>query len=415
MGGPHTRAHRDQENIRRRAKRALERESKKPLGQRIAEKDSAGTPQRTVMSERERKFDPSASTEDLIKDLRYIQEINPTKHITRIFYRNNGVYSDKTWGARFGTFLEFRREAGLEHHRGGQRMERDIAKHAAMDRYRGFYEVEVLPWVGRYEHAHTPGMKVGIVFSDIHAKQADMFVLDVVIDTCARVQPDFITINGDAFELAEFSRFSFDPRSVNIREEFEFVRDNVFKRLREACPDAQIDFIIGNHDWRILHHMADRTPYIIPLMHTMGITLSKLFGLEEFEINLVCKADFAAYQIKDSRDEIAKNYKVYFDTLLVGHHPENFGICSVAGHTHRPYYQARTNELVGSYFQLTLGCVAKVDVTYVTGLNKYSQSFGVFHIDPATRQCVPEHIIFSQDFAVVGGIVYRRPMDRKAG
>jgi predicted phosphodiesterase len=388
----------------------------KRLGQRIAEEGSKSTKgDRSLLAERERKYDPKASTEDLLGDLRKVQKANPTRYISRTFYREQGRYSEKTWTARFGTFHEFRREAGLEQHRGAQRLEKNIAIHAARDRYRGFFEVEILPWVGKYERQHLPGMKRILVGSDIHDLHADMFPLSVFITTAQRVQPDIIVLNGDVFEFAEFSRFDTDPRTVNLRAAFEFVRDQVFKPLRQACPNAQIDLIIGNHDARVLRHMADRTPYLAPLMDLMGISLSKLFGLDKFKINLVNKADFSAYLPKENRAEIAKNYKVYFNTLLIGHDPANYGICSVAGHTHKPMYSSSVNELSGSYFQLTTGCLAKIDFDYVAGMNRYSQSFALFHIDPETRECVPEHIVFTQNYTVVGGILYKRQSNQQAG
>jgi hypothetical protein len=384
----------------------------KPLGQRVAEAaSSSALGERTLLSEQSRKYDAEASAEEMIENLRQVQKDSPDRYITRTFYRKVGTYSEKTWTARFGTFHEFRRQAGLEVNRGANRMEKNIALHAARDRYRGFFEVEILPWVGKYEKAdaNAPGVKRVLVGSDIHDRNADPFCLSVFIDTARRVQPDIIVLNGDTFEFTEFSRFDKDPRSIDLRGAFEFVRDQVFRPLRQACPDAQIDFIIGNHDARVLRHMADRTPYLVPLMDLMGVSLSKVFGLEEFSINLVNKADFSAYLPKESREEITKNYRVYYNTLLVGHHPDNYGICSVAAHTHKPVYQSRVNELSGAYFQITTGCLAKIDFSYVEGLNHYSQSFALFHIDPVLRECVPEHIIFTAHYAVVGGTVYRRP------
>ncbi|WP_316415292.1 hypothetical protein [Mesoterricola silvestris] len=347
----------------------------------------------------------------MIADLRRIQEEFPTRHISRTLYRNEGQYSERTWSARFGTFHEFRREAGLEHHRGAQRLEKAIATHSARDRYRGFYEIEILPWVGKYEVTHADGIKRILIGSDFHDRNSDPFPLSVFIATAERVQPDVIVLNGDVFEFAEFSRFDKDPRQISVKGAFEFVRDHIFRPLRKGCPKAQIDLIIGNHDARVLRHMADRTPYIVPLMDLMGISLSTLFGLDAFRINLVNKADFSAYQVKEGRDEIAKNYKIYFNTLLVGHHPGNYGISSVGGHTHKPEFKATVNELSGAYFQLTTGCLAKIDFDYVEGLNRYSQSFALIHVDPVKRECVPEHIVFSQNYAVVGGILYRRPVE----
>lgn len=384
---------------------------KKPLGQRTAEHESKSTQaERALLAEQAKKFDPQATTEDMIQDLRRVQNRAPALFITRNHYREHGKYSDQTWVNRFGTFHEFRSEAGLQSHRGAQRIEKKIALHAARDRYRGFAEVEILPWVGKYEQDHAaPGLKRILVGSDFHDQAADPFVLGVFLETAERVQPDVIVLNGDLFEFAEFSRFDKDPRRINVRAAFDFVRERIFKPLREVCPKAQIDFLIGNHDLRVLRHMADRTPYLVPLLDLMGISLAKLFGLDDHQINLVSKADLSAYMPKESKEELAKNHKVYFKTLVVGHIPGNYGLSSVGAHTHKPMFQCQTNELSGDYFQLTTGCIAAVDFDYVEGLNRYQQSFALFHIDPELRECVPEHIVFSHNYAVVGGIVYRRP------
>jgi hypothetical protein len=84
-------------------------------------------------------------------------------------------------------------------------------------------------------------------------------------------------------------------------------------------------------------------------------------------------------------------------------------MCSVSGHTHKPEFKAKVSELTGSYFNLVLGCIAKVDVEYVPGLNTYNQGFAILHIDPTLREVVPEQVIFTDHMAVIGGIVYRRP------
>lgn len=372
----------------------------RPLGQRIAEKDSRAKAKRPV--------DPH--TEEMLHDLRRVQEENPDKFLTRDFYRKNGRFNDYQWGSRFGTFQEFRRTAGLELNRGAQRIEKAIATHSARDRYRGFFEVEVAPWVGKYEKTFKSSkLKTILVGSDFHDKEADPFVLSVFIDTARRVQPDVIVLAGDVFDLYEFSRFDKDPRLMNLKDRFEFVKERIFRPLREGCPNAQIDFILGNHDLRLLRHMADRTPYLAPLLDLMGITLNHIFGLDEFQINLVSKGDFSAYQPKESREEAAKNYKKYFGCLVVGHFPGDYGMCSIGGHTHKPLFQSKVNELVGGYFNLTLGCISKVDVDYVDGLNTYNQGFALMHIDPVGKEVVPENIIFTQNLAVVGGMIYRRP------
>lgn len=378
-----------------------------PLGNLIARTESAGSEAIPVMGGHRPKRSSGTALE-MIEDLRKVQGEEPDKFITRNYYRIAGSYSEAAYCARFGTFQEFRREAGLEMSRGANRIEKAVALHASRDRYRGFAEVEILPWCGKYEKDHAPGLKTLLVASDFHDIDSDDFVLEVFLDTAARLQPDVIVLNGDIFDQYEFSFFDKDPRQINLRERYDFVRDRIFGPLRHSCPDSQIDFIIGNHEARILRHMADRSPHIKCLADLMGISLSQLLMLDEFEINLISKGDLAAHMPRESREEMAKNYQVYFNTLLVGHAPENYGICSVFGHTHKPKFESKVNELVGSHFQVTLGCVAKVDVSYVAGLNKYNQGFGIFHIDPQLRECVPEHIVFTHHYAVIGGQIYKR-------
>lgn len=96
-----------------------------------------------LMSER-KEFDPTATTEDLLADLRRVQALFDGKHITRNLYRLEGKYSDSTWDSKFGTFAEFRNQAGLELSRGQQALERQIAKHSSADVYRGLSLADLL-------------------------------------------------------------------------------------------------------------------------------------------------------------------------------------------------------------------------------------------------------------------------------
>ena len=389
---------------------------KKKLEQKRAETESKKPQsQLALMSEMSKKYNPSVKTEELIEDLRRVKEENPYKYITRDFYRIHGRYSDRCWSNKFGTFKQFREKAGLELHRGAQRIEKAIAFHAASDRYRGFYEVEVAPYIGKYEkNGNKKGLKTLLIGSDFHDKDADPFVLSVFLDTAKRLQPDIIVLAGDIFDEYEFSKFDQDPRLINLKDRYDFVREQIFRPLREACPDAQIDFIIGNHKHRILRHMADRTPNIKALMDLMGVGLSKLLMLDEFEINLVSKHDIAAYSPAETREEMKKNYKVYYDCFVVDHHgSEQFVLSGVSGHTHKPGFKTKVNERFGSVFWMTLGCIAKIDVEYVHDMNQYQNSFGIVHIDPETKEVIPEHIVFSPNYAVVGGMFYKRKKNVK--
>jgi predicted phosphodiesterase len=350
----------------------------------------------------------SSVKQAMIKDLKELEDTQG-KRISRDYYRQNGGFTDYVWTSVFGTFAEFRKQAGLDPSRGVDRLARTIATHASLDVYRNFYEIEVAPWVGKYEKPTDSKVVTLLVGSDLHDKEVDPFVLSVFIDTAKRIQPDVIVLNGDFIDNYEFSRFDKDPRLMDLKGRLDFLRVEVFGPLRKACPDAQIDLMLGNHEHRLLKHLADKTPYMkLLLSDLMGLTLADLFGLPEYQINLVSKWDLAAWRPGDVRDEARKNFKVYFDCFVCNHTGnEGFGLSGTSGHTHRP--DVKTSASVhGPLIWTTTGCMCKTNAEYVTVLEKWQNSFLMVHIDTAKKEVIPEHILFSDNMAVVGGKFYFR-------
>lgn len=365
-----------------------------------------------LLSEDKKKYDPNASTDDLIQDLRRVQDENPDTYITRKKYRKLGKYSDSTWDSRFGTFHEFRRQARLELSRGQQTLEKRIAKHASLDVYRGFMEVEVLPWNGRYERDRSGRWQTMILASDFHDKETDRFALSVFLDTCNRIKPDIVCLAGDIYDNYEFSRFDKDPRGWDAAGRLAWVRDNLYAPLRAACPDAQIDLLAGNHEHHLLRHMAERTPELRAILSDfMGLTFADILGLKEYEINLVCQHDLAAFRAADSREEIKKNRKTYNGSVTIDHYADlkfDFGTNWVSAHEHKPRLLTQCNEVLGSVWGMTLGCMSTVDNSY-TARNRNQNGFGIVHMDTHKKHSIAEPVIFSDSACIVGGIRYTRP------
>lgn len=364
-----------------------------------------------VMSERNKKFDPDATADDCIEDLRNLQGAFPEKAITRNFYRINGTYSDATWNQFFGTFHEYRRAAGLELSRNQHSLERKIAKHASLDVYRKFYTEEVLPYHEKFDRDSGGGrFKTILVGSDFHDEKVDPFVLATFIDVAVRVQPDIIVLNGDVFDLYEFSRFSIDPRQVIIQERFSFVKTHIFGALRRWCPKSQIDLVVGNHEWRLLKLLADKTPAVrVVLADVMGLTLSDVFGLDEFEINLIAKLDLAAFTEPDIKDELRENYKVHYDAFVTSHFKDiGIGLTGTSGHTHHPHQDTFTNHAMGKCSWTQTGSMCETREEYVDGRDKWTNSFALFHIDTLKKTVAPEHFIIPKDHCVIHGKRYVR-------
>jgi hypothetical protein len=369
-----------------------------------------------LISERSKKFNASATKEDCINDLRNIQNVNPLKFIGRNFYRCNGKYSDATWNQFFGTFLEFRRQSGLELNRHQHKLEKDIAKVASLDIYKEFYSREVLPYHNKYElDSKSQRFKSILVGSDFHDLECDPFVLAVFIDTAKRVQPDVIVLNGDVFDMYEASRYDQDVRQIKILDRFNYVKRHIFGALRRACPNSQIDLVIGNHEWRILTLLANKTPALkVILSDVMGLTLSDIFGLDEFEINLIAKLDLAAFTAGDINSELKENFKVYYDAFVCSHFKDlSLGLSGTSGHTHRPELVSFANIPMGKLTWTTTGCISQTRMEYIQGQDKWTNSFLLAHIDTHKKHVSPEHFIVPRDFVVIHGVRYERKKEEK--
>jgi len=86
--------------------------------------------------------------------------------------------------------------------------------------------------------------------------------------------------------------------------------------------------IFGGSTLSSVNLLADKTPEVrVLLSDVMGITLNHVFGVDEFEINLISKIDLKAYTKSDKENQLRENYMVYYDCLVVGHIKDiSFGV-----------------------------------------------------------------------------------------
>lgn len=376
------------------------------------------TSQKALLSEESKKFDEGASKEDCIEDLRSVQKNNWGKHITRNFYRATGLYSDSTWSQYFGTFQEFRRQAGLELTRHQHKVEVAIAKAASIDHYREFFNREVLPYYNKHikPSPNPHHIKTIMAMSDLHDKECCEFSLSVFIAECKTKQPDVIVLNGDIYDLLEFGRYKTDPRHWDIRGRFDFVRERVFAPLRAACPNAQIDLIAGNHEMRLLKLLADETPNVrILLSDVMGLSFKDIFGLDEFEINWASKFDLGAYTKSDIKNEQKKNFRIYFGCFVFAHIPDKRlrSLSGSNGHHHQGLIDSysvtdsSTHMTAQRTWSQTPGMHSK-DAEYLSNTPGWNTGFLEVIINTKTRETIQKIHFTHDDWTVIDGRCYSR-------
>jgi len=359
------------------------------------------------LSERERKFRKDWTKDDCTKHLREMQERDPDTFISRNFFRANSEISDATWNQFFGTFEEFRKGAGLQLSRHAHSIERHIARHASFDLIDEMSEGK-RNYAGLYLKPNRHRFKTLLACSDIHDLDCDPFWRRVFIDAVERIKPDVICINGDLFDLPEFSKYNQDPRDWKPMQRVDWCRD-FLRDCRIASPDSQIDLIEGNHEFRLFRHLAEQTPALkVILSELHGLDIPGLFKLHDFEVNFIGQADLKAWTEKDIRAELRRNYKVYWDSVLACHYPSrrNLRIPGFGGHHHKHECWPFHNPIYGAceFHQMGAGHCRAADFT--DGEAWHLGFMGV-HVDTAKRQSVFEYIQL-QDHAVVGGEFYTR-------
>lgn len=367
-----------------------------------------------LLPEMQNRFVADMTKEDLVGILRDLQMANPGKNITRLFFRQETNIADSTWNRFFGTFSEFRRQAGIDMRRSQHALEKDIARHVASDHYRDFNERH--EYGSKYKKNHNTRVSTIVGLADLHDQDIDPFYLRVAIEACRMIQPDVINLGGDIFDLPEFGRFAVDPREWDVVGRIKYVHDNILAPLREACPDSQIDFVEGNHEFRLLRHLADATPALkAVLSDLLGLTVPKILGLDQFEVNYIAKGDLAAFSKADQKKEVEKSYVIYDNTVLVHHHPHarSWGMPGWNGHHHHWKVFHQKSAIFGPYQWVQLGCGHRARADYAEG-EFWSLGFNICHYNKDTKSVLHEYVNVT-DMACVGGLYFYRNEDEMIG
>lgn len=358
------------------------------------------------ISERPELFMEHWTPSDCIEHLRRFYLAND-ESASRNSYRKMGGVSESTWNRYFGTFEEFQRQAGIKLSRGARQIELNIARHASRDPMESL-NAEKREFSGRYQRDSGRRHRTVLVASDIHDKDCDPFYRRVFLDTAARVQPDCIFLNGDIFDLPEFGRYTQDPRTWDVVGRVKWVHE-FLRELRESCPDAHIVFLEGNHEFRLIRHLAEATPALKSLLGDLhGFSVSSLLGLDEFELEYVGLGDLRAWSNTDVNKQIAKNNYFLWDALLGDHFPsgKNEGVPGWNGHHHKfvgtPVYSRQYGSSM--WYQIGGGHVRRAE--YCNG-RIWQNGFLMVHCDTETKQSVFEPIEV-RDMCVVGGEFYYR-------
>lgn len=350
----------------------------------------------------------TATKEELIENLRGIAEANPDAIITRNYYRVNSPYAESAWNGHFGTFEEFKRLAGIKLTRHQRRMEMDVAKHASAEPFR-LMNIEKRQWGSKYLRPDKARFQTVLIGSDVHDIECDPFWKLMFLEAAKRIQPEKIVLNGDIFDMPEFGKYGVDPREWDVVGRIRWVHA-FLDDLRKVSPNAEIVFIEGNHEHRLLRHLAEATPAMKAILADLhGWSVPELLGLSKYEINYVANADLATFTKSDTKAELKRNWTILYDFLIAHHFPEGerFGMPGWNGHHHKHHVHSHYSPILGAFEWHQIGSGHKREAVYCNG-ELWTNGFLIAHVDTVAKRAQFEYVDTTHDHCVLGGKWYQR-------
>lgn len=363
------------------------------------------------------------SIEDMLGDLVRVaedRETNPHwrfKTLSRKRYMLFGHYPIEFIDREFGQFEHAKQVAGLEDQPGTRTKKAAVSERSRREHAARYLERHVAPYVikdGAFERVINR-TKLVLSISDTHATFLDPFTWYAFLSACRDLKPDVILCNGDILEGSEISRHPKIPGwTIGLQLEFDFARE-MFRQLREVCPDAEIIWTAGNHG---LDRLAMYVTQVASAFSGLdSLRIDQLAGLDEHRIRLAQGGSILSP--KGQEDSPA-------GVLLYGFYRGVHGTCLGAtpalselraagrsgqsGHVHRGMVVYGTTEALAgtSWMSTPMGCTHRAGRAYMHGTTTgWQRGFGIAVLMPGEK--VHQYPVVTEgDVAFVEGHHYSR-------
>lgn len=196
-----------------------------------------------------------------------------------------------------------------------------------------------------------------VIGSDIHIPFQDNDAVESFIKYCKEKKPEAIVLNGDVLDMFMLSKFT-KGEGRNPLEEITMCRE-LLASVRNACPNAEIYYVIGNHENRLEKYVLTKAPELASLIEDVF----SIIKTEDFKIR-----GCASLTIND-------NFVCKHGTLLGNKsglsaikEMENAYMSGATGHTHRLCkYIARKSGR--KFVWIETGCLCDLNPEYMVNPN----------------------------------------------
>lgn len=292
-------------------------ERQRVLGAAVAEAKDERARNKNLL--RELKDDPGMAEDvkkllcaDLVRISKLPRDVFGPGVPRRERYRQLGKYSTSLVDFIFGMWAEFVRQAGLAETLHTKTVKRNISKSVRAQQLARYADQHIKPWDGAYDRLNKKKKKLEfITMSDLHSQFCNPFALRVCQDINKMEKPDGIRLNGDLVDFPTLSTHRHFPGHfpMTVQDEINWAKRKVFAPLRKNNPKADIKFLMGNHDVRLVIALADKGPMFASLD---SLSFADNFELDKYKIGLVCRSNFLHLSAKQRSRDISQNWETLF-------------------------------------------------------------------------------------------------------
>ena len=170
---------------------------------------------------------------------------------------------------------------------------------------------------------------------DVHVPEADAFAFKAVLDFARDEQPDHIVIGGDFLELESCSQHGGNPNPRALVDEIKAGR-KALQRLRDACPNAALTYLEGNHETRLNRIVSASIPSF-----DGALTVPNLLELDTLGCEWVPFRKLWTPTIDGTPGKLSYTHGEWSSLHHAKKHLDAYGVSVRYGHTHRPQTTSR--------------------------------------------------------------------------
>lgn len=130
-------------------------------------------------------------------------------------------------------------------------------------------------------------MRSTLIVPDLQIPFHDPVVLKKTVEVARKFQPDHIFQGGDLIDAPQTSRWNAGSAGMyaqTLQGHINQVKTEYFEAMREACPNAEMTWLLGNHDQRTDEFIRKYAP---PLASLEALSIESLFDVGAYGVKVV--------------------------------------------------------------------------------------------------------------------------------